>query len=247
MCRSQLWLNALVTIVVFGVWPLLFAAAQRVRFLSGFQIRRAGVLAFVGALVFGLTLWPVAQQLFLLGKWAGLVAMDKHQFDLVERLLKAFEGISPALILVTLAVIPAVLEEFFFRGYLFHGLRQRFSGWSIIVVSALLFGVFHVLSPSVLTPERFLPSTFLGLVLGWVCYRTESVLPGMLLHGCHNGVLLLMVQNRELLQTWGWDQERSENLPWTWLVVSVLAIAVATLCIYLSTRNSGPAGEEVRR
>ncbi len=56
-----------------------------------------------------------------------------------------------------------------------------------------------------------MPSTFLGLVLGWVCYRTGSVLPGMLLHASHNGLLLLMVQNTDYLKSHGWGLQESAH------------------------------------
>ena len=123
--------------------------------------------------------------------------MDRDLIAEVERLLHAFRGLSPVLVLVTLSVVQPVCEEFFFRGYLFQGLRERFPGRAWSLLSSLLFGLFHVLNPATLTPERFLPSTFLGLFLGWVCYRTGSVLPGMALHVLHNGLLLLIAQYRD--------------------------------------------------
>jgi hypothetical protein len=46
----------------------------------------------------------------------------------------------------------------------------------------LLFGLFHVVIGSPASPERFLPSVFMGLLLGWLAWRSGSVLPGMLLH-----------------------------------------------------------------
>ena len=141
------------------------------------------------------------------------------------------------MLLLSLAVIPAVLEEFFFRGYLFNGLRRRFPGRLIIVVTAVLFGLFHVLSPSALMPERFLPSTLLGLVLGWVCYRTGSVLPGMLLHACHNGLLLLMVRYQETLQLRGWDLENSAHIPLNWMLGLGAVAFLAALVVYFATRQ----------
>ena len=42
-------------------------------------------------------------------------------------------------------------------------------------------------------------STLLGLVLGWVRWRSGSVWPGMVLHGCHNGILMLMTLEPETL------------------------------------------------
>jgi sodium transport system permease protein len=218
----------------------LFAAAQRVRLAEGFQLRYAPLLGFLGAALLGCALWPFAYELFLVGKLTGLATLDRDQFGEIERLLQAFRGLSPALVLLTLSLVQPVCEEFFFRGYLFHGLRDRFQGASVIIVSSLLFGLFHVLNPATLTPERFLPSTFLGLFLGWICYRTGSVLPGMSLHVIHNGVLLLIAQYRDSIIAQGWDLEGREHLPIAWLAVAAAITMTGIVLVYLATRKIPP-------
>lgn len=232
-----LLLNSFVTIAVFGLWPLLFAVAQRVMIVPGFRLNPPAVLAVVGSLIMGLGIWPLAYELYLFGEWVGLVSLDRNQFEMAERLLTEFRGLPVPVLLLTLAVIPAALEEFFFRGYLFQGLRGRFHGPLIIVVTALLFGLFHVLSPSALMPERFLPSSLLGIVLGWVCYRSGSVLPGMLLHACHNGLLLIMVQYQDQLQARGWDLEHSAHIPWPWLLCLLAVALFGAAVVYWGTRR----------
>ncbi len=120
-------------------------------------------------------------------------------------------------ILVTLAITPAVCEEFYFRGYLMGALQKAVRPATAIVVSALLFGAFHVIATSALSTERFLPSTFMGLILGWLCYRTQSVLPGMLLHATHNGLLLMVAYYKDELKSRGWGVEEQSHLPATWI------------------------------
>ena len=66
-------------------------------------------------------------------------------------------------------------------------------------VAAVLFGVFH----EVIFPGRLLTSTFFGLVLGWVRFRTLSVVPCMVLHTVHNGLLLAVVHWRDELIAYG--------------------------------------------
>ncbi|MHB0959818.1 MAG: ABC transporter permease subunit/CPBP intramembrane protease [Pirellulaceae bacterium] len=238
---TRLLVHAAVSVIVFGMVPLLFAAAQRVRIPAGFQLRPAPLLAFVGAVVLGGSLWPFAYELFMVGKLTGLVSLERGQLGEIERLLQAFQGLSPVVVLLTLSVIQPVCEEFFFRGYLFHGLRDRYSGPHVVLISSLLFGMFHVLNPTLLTPERFLPTTFLGLFLGWVCYRTGSVLPGMMLHMLHNGLLLMVIQNRDAIMARGWDFLGREHLPTTLLVGAALVTVVGTLLVYLGTRRQRPA------
>lgn len=237
--QAQLVINSLITIIVFGAIPVLFAFVQRLSLRDGFQIQPVSWLAMGAGLVLGLTLWPLAYELYMFGDWAGLAARDQSQFALAERLLEVVQRLSPFLVVLLLAGIPAVMEEFFFRGYLFQGLRGVCGERMTIVATALLFGLFHVLSPSALTPLRFLPSTLLGLVLGWVCYRTRSLLPCMIMHACHNGVLVLLVQQRDLLADWGWNPRASQQLPPWWLLGLAGLAAGAVVGLYVVTRRSG--------
>ena len=111
-----------------------------------------------------------------------------------------------------MAVVPAIFEELCFRGFLFGALRTRLDGLWTVIVSAVLFGVFH----EMLFSGRLLPSTFLGLVLGWVRLRSGSVLPGMVLHALHNGLLLSVSYYRDELLARGWGVEEETHLPLTW-------------------------------
>jgi ABC-2 type transport system permease protein/sodium transport system permease protein len=239
---TRLIVHAGVSVVVFALVPLLFAAFQRVRIPAGFQLRPAAPGAFVGAAVLGASPWPFAYELFMIGKMTGLVSLERSQLGEIERLLQAFQGLSPVVVLLTLSVVQPVCEEFFFRGYLLRGLRDRFSGPGAVVVSSLLFGLFHVLNPTLLTPERFLPTTFLGLFLGWVCYRTGSVLPGMVLHMLHNGLLLVVAQNRDSIMARGWDLAGREHLPAAWLAAATAVTVLGTALVWWATqrRHTGP-------
>jgi ABC-2 type transport system permease protein/sodium transport system permease protein len=233
-------LNGAVTITVFGVCPWLFAVAQRVRIRSGFHLSGPSPVALLGAACLGLSVWPFAHELFLFGKWTGLVTLEHDRLFELERWFNAFHGLAPASVFVSLAVLPAVLEEWFFRGFLLSGLRDRFTGRQAVVASSLLFGLFHVLTPSMLAPERFLPSTFLGLVLGWVCYRTGSAFPGMLSHACHNGLLLWMVRNRPTLVDWGWNLQAQERIPAVWLAAAVTAAVCGALLVLVASGARRP-------
>ncbi len=111
-------------------------------------------------------------------------------------MLSEMYGLPLWLILLTLAVVPAVFEELCFRGFLFASLRTLLAADRSVIASAMLFGVFH----EVIFPGRLLTSTFLGLVLGWVRMRTGSIIPGIVLHMVHNGLLLMLSYWREDLE-----------------------------------------------
>jgi sodium transport system permease protein len=143
------------------------------------------------------------------------------------------------LVLVTLALLPGVFEELTFRGFLFGSLRSVISGGWTVIASAVLFGVFH----EVLFPGRLLTSAFLGLVLGWVRLRTLSVLPCMVLHVTHNGLLLTISQRREELIEHGWDIAERVHLPAMWLIAAAVGIVLGGGLIVASSRRGASANE----
>ena len=233
----RLLLAAVVTAIVFGAMPLVAATIQRLRLKTTFQLRRPAVLAILGAIVLGLSLWPLAHEIFLLNRFLGLQTLGEGQIEAARELLASLGDISPIVILLTLAVVPAVFEEWFFRGYLLTAFRGSLPAFSSVLASAVLFGLFHVVASSILATERFLPSTFLGLVLGMVCLRTGSLLPGILLHGCHNGLLLMIAHYREELMARGWGIEEQSHMPPAMLGAASAAILVGLTLIFVSKRK----------
>jgi membrane protease YdiL (CAAX protease family) len=85
------------------------------------------------------------------------------------------------LLSIMLSVIPALVEETLFRGYLQRRFLERWSPAVAISVSSLLFALMHM--DSLLHIIAVVP---LGLVNGLLAYRTNSVKPGMLVHAIHN-------------------------------------------------------------
>jgi hypothetical protein len=101
--------------------------------------------------------------------------------------------------MVTAVVLAPVTEELTFRGVLLKSQEHR-SKRTIMVVTALVFSVFHLLG---LDPSRLLsaaavvlPQLFIvGLVLAWVTLRTKRLGPAIFLHSGFNllaAVVLLL-------------------------------------------------------
>ena len=139
--------------------------------------------------------------------------------------------------------MPAVAEELFFRGLVLSGL-QRLGSFRAVVISALLFGIFHVATGSMLMVERLLPSTFLGLLLGWIAVRTGSLWPGVIVHALHNGFMLSLSHFEPWLIERGWGTEQQIYLPLSWLGVGSLMFAAGSVLLWWGGR-SGPQPAEV--
>lgn len=82
--------------------------------------------------------------------------------------------------LITVALMAPLFEEFIFRGVMLDGLLKRKSTWTAIILSATLFGFVH------LNPWQFVGATILGILIGWVYYRTRSLIYCMIIHFTNN-------------------------------------------------------------
>ncbi len=85
--------------------------------------------------------------------------------------------------LIISAVLAApLLEEILLRGIVLDGFLKQYNPAKAIVWSAVLFGVMH------LVPVQVVNAFMLGLVLGWLYYRTGSLWPGICLHFVNNAL-----------------------------------------------------------
>jgi membrane protease YdiL (CAAX protease family) len=79
-------------------------------------------------------------------------------------------------------------EEIVLRGAILKELlkSEKLSVWTAIAISALFFALVHM-NPAQM-PHAFL----IGLLLGWMYYRTGSILPGVAYHWANNSVAYVM-------------------------------------------------------
>jgi ABC-2 type transport system permease protein/sodium transport system permease protein len=229
--ERRLIVNALITASIFGGIPIAMATFMRLRWRTGLGLRGAHPLSFVAVILLGLSVWPVAHEVFLLSEEWGLTFSGLKEMADAKDMIQQLRAMPLGLVLLTLALVPAVFEELCFRGFLISSLRTVVSaGWAA-VIAAVLFGLFH----EVISPGRLMTSTFIGLVLGWVRVRTGSVLPCIVLHAVHNGLLLSINHWQEELAAQGWGVEEQAHLPIEWLAMSALGIVVAGAILLATT------------
>lgn len=228
----RLLISMTIGVGLFLGFPLVWSWFGRVDLYSGWQLRRAPLLAFPAAILMGLSLWPFAAEAQVLLQKAGITSLPKSLEELIRPTIDRWRGTSPALVLLAMAVTPAIVEEVFFRGFLFNAFPHREYPWRTIMATSLLFGAFHILMFNILVLERLVPATLLGIALGWLRWRSGSVFPGMLLHVTNNAFLMLIA----LYPSWSVFQpiaeasSGSEHVPITWLAAS-LPIAAAGIAL----------------
>lgn len=82
--------------------------------------------------------------------------------------------------LFLIAFLPVFCEELVFRGLIYHGYRKR-NIFNAILISALLFGLFHM------NINQFLYATVLGVLFVFVMEATGSIIYPMVMHLIING------------------------------------------------------------
>lgn len=232
---AQLALSGTLTVLLFAGFPVLACRVRGLPTLRALQLRRPPILALLGALILGTCLWTGAFEAVVLAKEYGVTPLDASTTEKMEEIIQRWKAVSPAFVVLALAVAPGVCEELFFRGFLLTALRSRMARWPAILTSAALFGVFHLITTDSLTVVRFLPSTLLGIALGWICVRTGSVIPGMLMHATHNGLLLLVVLYKDDLKARGWGLDEATHLPPVALMAAAIAATIGFTLIAVAT------------
>ena len=196
-----------------AVPALMMARLHSTRVTGYIRFRRVDGRFLLLAAVGVVALQPVVQWLAQVNQQLPLPeavqAFEQTQLELIQTVLES--GLGTTFNLVALALIPAFCEEILFRGY---AQRQfeRASGAAIgIVLSGVLFGVYH------LRPSQILPLTVLGLYLAYLTWRTGSLWPAILVHLIHNGLAVLAA--RYVRNHPQYEFEALEQAPMPWYAV----------------------------
>ena len=134
--------------------------------------------------------WNKALQLpAFLSEFESYAQEQELKLAVLTEFLTDFESIGHFILcLLVIAVIPAIGEEFLFRGVLQNILRTAVKNPHIAIwISALIFSIFH---------NQFyglVPRMLLGAIFGYLYYWSGSLLLSMLGHFINNGLTLILI------------------------------------------------------
>lgn len=83
--------------------------------------------------------------------------------------------------LITIAIIPAIFEEFSLRGCCMGALRKYGKGFAVFI-SSIVFGLMH------LNLIQFIFAFIIGAILGYITIKTDNIILAMCVHGLNNGI-----------------------------------------------------------
>lgn len=84
---------------------------------------------------------------------------------------------------IVVGIFAPLVEETVFRGAILRSLLPTMkSHWAAIAISALLFCLVHA------NPAQMPYAFVIGLLLGWMYWRTDSIIPGTVFHWMNNTI-----------------------------------------------------------
>lgn len=221
--------------VLFILLPLFVAWYWKVPIPAAFNLRRPRAPHVIAAVLIGCSSWVIAHEIFVL--------QAKFFFEPPEALMggemltDVISTLPPLTVLLLLAVLPAVSEEFLFRGLLLSSLRTSAGRWTTILVTAAVFGVFHFIL------FRLPVTFFVGAILALLCWQSRSILPAMLAHFLHNGINALSAIRPGWNQFLGIPAPNPDDPTWTHYPAFVIAGAIVLFVagVVIALRSEQPA------
>jgi membrane protease YdiL (CAAX protease family) len=175
------------------------------------------------------TFYPILNLSFFVNKispWNNWMSSSQQEYKIVvEGLLKDKSVFIFLLNLITIAILPAICEEWIFRGTLQKILSEKINIHLAIFFTSIVFSLIHF------DFAAFLPRIILSLLLGYVFYFSGSLWASIFLHAVNNGaqVILMYCNNTGIYKS---DVDNPE-MPKTWeLIVYSLAFYVLMSIFY---------------
>ena len=129
--------------------------------------------------------------------------------------------------ILVLCIIAPIAEEYLFRGLMMRKmLKWNISPWYAIIGSSIMFGLIH------LNPAQIPGAIILGIFMAWMCYRTRSLIPGIIIHITNNTLSLIP---EECYDTYIASTPMIEG------GLSLVSIAIVILSIWLFNKKTAAA------
>ncbi len=185
--RLGIWGTGLVQLIILAV-PVFYAWYMKADFKKLFSLKVPHIKHVLGGICMWLGIWLLEQIVLVsLAEWFPSLVETSEALNSI--IVDA--GFVSAFIVV--GICPAIAEEFAFRGFLFGTLKDKYKPWVAIVVSAVLFGAYHM------NLLQFVGGTMMGIGLAYVAYKSGSIWIGAIMHFINNGLSVIFQYNPELV------------------------------------------------
>jgi membrane protease YdiL (CAAX protease family) len=192
-CSAQYDLAVLVGEVALGATVLWWVAVIRKTPVRALGIPRRPLGDLATGLAVGLLLVVVAAVVLAIVQGIATNILG-HSPKEPEQVVACVRGVGLAFLAPIVILAAPLGEELFFRGFLYQGLRRRFSVWPAAILSGVFFGIVHLGGVAFFLIVPSLAAVGVGLAL--VFERRQSLLASMAAHAAFNVVGYLAIALR---------------------------------------------------
>ncbi len=177
-------LSAFISVISLTIPFLITSKLTGVKWKETLHFQKVGATKFLSVIMFGL----------------GICALSNYASGLVSALVQGLTGKgsqttmiefgtdwqSFCISMLCVGILPALFEEFAFRGIVLGSLRKYMNDSTAIFVSAALFALLH-------GNLQQIPFAFgVGLALGYATVYCKSIVPALVLHGINNSFSVII-------------------------------------------------------
>ncbi len=119
-----------------------------------------------------------------------------------------------------IALLVPLVEEMVFRGAILRALLdwKPEKVWGMISISALFFSLIHM------NPAQMPHAFIIGLLLGWMYYRTNSIVPSVAFHWANNTIAYILYKlypdpSTKLVDIFGSQEQVMLAVAWSLLIL----------------------------
>jgi|APLak6261698228_1056238.scaffolds.fasta_scaffold00744_3 uncharacterized protein len=216
------FIPAVVTARIVSVKPF-----ERLGFHKGVKFNRA-----VAAILIMLCALPLVGFLAEINKAIPITAGMKKMFDVMEsqyaeqvKLMATFKTpLDYIIAMFIIALMPAVVEEVFFRGAMQNIFMRWFKiPWLVIFITGFIFSAIHF------SWYGFIPRLGLGMILGYIFYYTGNLWYSIIAHFFNNG-LMITILYWQYTKEKKIDMEVGESAPW-WAGIISAALVIGLFIV----------------
>ena len=169
----------LLQITVFGIPILIYLLKTKQNFKETLSIRKLKLLNIILIILISIFIQPVMS---LIAAISNLFFPNTVSELFIETI---YNNVPIWQLLISIALTPAIFEEFMFRGIIFQGYKTT-SIFKACLISGFIFGMAHM------DLQQSIYASIMGMFFCFMLYKTKSIFAPMLSHFVINGTQVLL-------------------------------------------------------
>ena len=175
------WAGLILTELAFLALAVGTALLHKTPLEEVFPLKRPTLRELGGVLLLNLS----GLMLSVFATHVSLILLPQSMPEIKELHDFLYTGQSLPVMVLVVAIMPAICEETLQRGAILSHLRSLKKEWLIILIMGILFGLFH------LSALRFLSTAILGALLSYLMIKKNNLVLPMLMHLVNNLVSVM--------------------------------------------------------